>query len=235
MKIEVWSDVVCPFCYIGKRRLERALSDFAHSKEVDVEFKSFQLDSNAEKNTNQNIHEMLANKYGVSYEKGKEMNESMAMQAKEEGLDFHFDQVIPTNTEDAHRLSQYAKQQGKMYKFMERVMKAYFTEGKDVGEHQILADLAEEVGLDKKESLQVLAEGHYKGAVVGDQQLAQQLGVQGVPFFVFNEKYALSGAQPTESFKEVLEKVYEEEQNSPIQVLNPSSKTEYCDGDSCGE
>ncbi|RPF51027.1 DsbA family oxidoreductase [Aquisalibacillus elongatus] len=235
MKIEIWSDVVCPFCYIGKKRLEHAMEQFDHSDEVQLQFRSFQLDPTAKKNTNEDIHEMLANKYGMSYEEGKRMNDQMAEQAKEVGLEFNFDDVIPTNTEDAHRLSHFADQQGKMYDMMERLMQAYFTEGKNVGDQDVLAVLAEEVGLNREESLEILETVKYKRDVVNDQQEAGQLGVQGVPFFVFNEKYAVSGAQPTDVFLDVLNKVHEEEQQKPkIQVLNKSSNTEYCDDDSCG-
>lgn len=236
MKIEIWSDVVCPFCYIGKRRLEEAMTQFGHKEEIQIHFRSYQLTPDAEKNINQDIHEVLANKYGVPYEEGKRMNDQMAQQAKTVGLEFNFDQVIPTNTEDAHRLSHFADQQGKMYDMMERLMRAYFTEGKDVGNHQVLSDLAEEVGLNRDNVMEMLESSKFKRNVSADQQDANQIGVQGVPFFVFNEKYAVSGAQPTDVFFDVLNKVYEEEKNQPkIQVLNDKqSKTEYCDDGSCG-
>ncbi|GEN44564.1 DsbA family oxidoreductase [Alkalibacillus haloalkaliphilus] len=234
MKVEIWSDVVCPFCYIGKRRFEQALQQFNNGNEVEVTFKSFQLDPTVEKGQYDDIHQMLASKYQVPYEQGKEMNAQMAKQAKEVGLEFNFDSVIPTNTEDAHRLSQFAKQEGKLYELMEELMKAYFTKGLDVGDHGILLDTADEVGLNRDEASNVLESGAYLSNVRRDQQEAGQIGVQGVPFFVFNEKYAVSGAQSTESFLEVLNKVYEEEKSKPqVQVLNKDSKTEYCDGDSC--
>ncbi|MDV2581487.1 DsbA family oxidoreductase [Alkalibacillus haloalkaliphilus] len=234
MKVEVWSDVVCPFCYIGKRRFEQALQQFNNGNEVEVTFKSFQLDPTVEKGQYDDIHQMLASKYQVPYEQGKEMNAQMAQQAKEVGLEFNFDSVIPANTEDAHRLSQFAKQEGKLYELMEELMKAYFTKGLDVGDHGVLLDTADEVGLNREEASNVLESGAYLSNVRRDQQEAGQIGVQGVPFFVFNEKYAVSGAQSTESFLEVLNKVYEEEKSKPqVQVLNKDSKTEYCDGDSC--
>ncbi|TFB14593.1 DsbA family oxidoreductase [Filobacillus milosensis] len=235
MKIEIWSDVVCPFCYIGKRRLEQAMNQFDHKENIEIHFRSFQLDSNAEKNPEQDIHQLLATKYGVTYEEGKQMNSNMAEQAKGVGLEFNFDQVIPTNTEDAHRLSHYANKQNKMYEMMERLMRAYFTEGKDIGDHDVLGDLAEELGFKRDEVMEVLGSCKHKRDVVADQQDAVQIGVQGVPFFVFNEKYAVSGAQPIEVFKDVLNKVHEEEKSKPqIQVLNQKkSNTEYCDDDSC--
>ncbi|WP_188207928.1 DsbA family oxidoreductase [Alkalibacillus aidingensis] len=234
MKVEMWSDVVCPFCYIGKRRFEAALEQFEGRDQVDVILKSFQLDPTARKGEHSDIHAMLAKKYNVPYEKGKEMNNQMAEQAKEVGLEFNFDSVIPTNTKDAHRLSLLAKEKGKMYELMEQLMKAYFTEGRDVGSHDVLIDLAKDVGIDGEEARNVLAGDDFETGVEQDQQEAGQIGVQGVPFFVFNHKYAVSGAQPTETFLDVLQKVFEEEKNeSKVQILNDQSKTEYCDGDSC--
>ncbi|GEL76430.1 DsbA family oxidoreductase [Tenuibacillus multivorans] len=235
MNVEIWSDVVCPFCYIGRRRLEQAMNQFEHDDKVSLTYKSYQLDPNAEKDPGYDIHEMLATKYGVPYEEGKKMNDRMAEQAKEVGLEFNLDQVIPTNTEDAHRLSHYANEHGKMYALMENMMRAYFTDGQNVGDHNVLADLAEEVGLNREEALEVLKTSKHKREVANNQQEAMQIGVQGVPFFVFNEKYAVFGAQPTDVFLEVLEKVYEEEKSEPkIQVLNgKKSQTEYCDDDSC--
>ncbi|GAA0465333.1 DsbA family oxidoreductase [Alkalibacillus silvisoli] len=234
MKVEIWSDVVCPFCYIGKRRFEKALDQFEQSDEVEVLFKSYQLDPTVKKGQYDDIHSMLAQKYQVPYEKAQEMNQQMANQAKEIGLDFDVDSIIPTNTQDCHRLSQFAKQEGKLYELMEVLMKAYFTEGQDVSDFDVLVERASQVGLDFDEVQNVLNSKAYLSNVRRDQQEAAQIGVQGVPFFVFNEKYAVSGAQPVESFLEVLNKVHKEEQNKPqVQMLNNQTKTEYCDGDSC--
>ncbi|WP_138420044.1 DsbA family oxidoreductase [Aquibacillus sediminis] len=232
MKVQIWSDIVCPFCYIGKRRYEAALQQFDHKDDIEMEFKSFQLDPNAEKGTDKDLHQSLATKYGVSYEEGKAMNDRMTEQAKEVGLDYHLDHAIPTNTEDAHRLSYYAKQHGKMNQMMERIMHAYFTESLDVGDHETLVKLAGEVGLDQEDTRQILSDGAFKQEVQVDQQQAAQIGVQGVPFFVFNQKYAVSGAQPTETFLEVLEKVWKEEnEQSPIQMINNAG--EQCTDDNC--
>ncbi len=225
MKVEIWSDFACPFCYIGKRRFEQAIEQF--DGDVKVEFRSFELDPNAPRKTDQDIHDMLAGKYGMTREKAKAMNDQMTEQAKEAGLDYQMDTIIPANTHDAHRLSHYAKEQGKMAEFTERIMKAYFTESKHIADFESLAQLAEESGLLKEEVLNVLESGKYSDQVRADQKEAAQVGVRGVPFFVFNEKYAVSGAQPVESFLQVLHKVGAEEQVT-------AKKTEWCADDDCG-
>lgn len=212
MKIEVWSDYVCPFCYIGKRRLEEGLSKFDHRDQVEVEYKSFELDPNAPKNSGKNIHEALSEKYGMSLEEAKKMNESVGEQAASVGLAFHFDKMVPTNTFDAHRLTKYAKTKGKDSDLTEMLLYAYFTESIDLGDHNELADIAEKAGLDREEVLSVLNdEQAFADDVRYDQQIAQQIGVRGVPFFVINQKYTISGAQPPETFLGALEKVWQEE------------------------
>ncbi|MUK89806.1 thioredoxin domain-containing protein [Ornithinibacillus sp. L9] len=237
MKIEVWSDFVCPFCYIGKRRLEQALDKFTNKEHVTVEYKSYELDPNAEINPNKSIHELLAGKYGMSVEKAKSMNENVGKQAAEVGLTYNFDTMQHTNTFDAHRVAKYAQRQGKGKEMTERLLHAYFTEGQLVSDTTTLANLAEEVGISKEEVLSVLNSDKYASRVREDEDTARQIGVQGVPFFVFNEKYAVSGAQPLEVFAEVLEKVWEEEREKPaLQSLNPkTSKTTYCTDDGCVE
>ncbi|SHG09766.1 DsbA family oxidoreductase [Ornithinibacillus halophilus] len=235
MKIEVWSDFVCPFCYIGKRRLEAALNNFENKDNVTVEYRSYELDPNAEVNPGKSIHELLAGKYGMSVEKAKAMNENVGLQAKEVGLTYHFDTMKHTNTFDAHRLAQYADGKGKGKEMTERLLYAYFTESKLLSDHQTLIELAEEVGLDAEEVEEMLKTDEYGNKVRFDENQAKQIGVQGVPFFVFNEKYAVSGAQPVETFKEVLDKVWEEENEKPVlKSLNPNnSKTTYCTDEGC--
>ncbi|SES98798.1 Predicted dithiol-disulfide isomerase, DsbA family [Oceanobacillus limi] len=237
MKIEVWSDFVCPFCYIGKRRLESALENFPNKDAVDIEYKSYELDPNADKNPGKTVHELLANKYGMTVEKAKNMNDNMKKQAAEVGLTYNFETMQHTNTFDAHRLAHYANKQGKGKEMTERLLHAYFTESKLISDLDTLVDLAGEVGLNKEEVLSVLKTDQYRSRVREDEDTAKQIGVQGVPFFVFNEKYAVSGAQPVEVFSEVLEKVWEEEQEKPtLQSLNPkTSKTTYCTDDGCME
>lgn len=217
MKIEVWSDYACPFCYIGKRRLEKALEQFAHREQVKVEFKSFELDPEAPRDTDKSNDERLAEKYGMSMEKAKEMGENIRQQAAEAGLDFRFDTLIPTNTFDAHRLTHFAKTKGKNQLLTEKLLYAHFTESKHLGDHSVLADIAEASGLGREEALAVLKdESAYAEEVRHDERTAQQMGVRGVPFFVINQKYGISGAQPTGTFLNALQKVWDEERQAPI-------------------
>ncbi|WP_059105989.1 DsbA family oxidoreductase [Shouchella shacheensis] len=232
MKVEIWSDIACPFCYIGKRKFEQALETFEHKGAVEKTFKSFQLDPAAKKNTGESMTELLAEKYNMTIEKAREMNQQVAAQANEVGLDFQLEDVVMTNTMDAHRLSHYAAEHGKMDGVMERLLKAYFTEGADVGDHEVLATIANDSGLDKQNVLVVLSGENYRNEVLRDQQEGAQIGVQGVPFFVLNRKYAVSGAQPPEAFLEVLNKVWEEENaQQPLHVVGEDTKT--CSDGSC--
>ncbi|GAQ16596.1 redox-active disulfide protein 1 [Oceanobacillus picturae] len=235
MQIEIWSDFVCPFCYIGKRRLEKALEAFPHKGEVSVIYKSYELDPNAEVNPDKTIHELLAGKYNMPVERAKQMNEDMGKQAKELGLQYNFDEMKHTNTFDAHRVAKYAAEQGKGKEMTERLLYAYFTESKLISDHTTLIDLASEIGLDQDEVTTLLKVDDYAIHVRADEEQARQIGVEGVPFFVFNEKYAVSGAQPPEVFTEVLETVWQEEKEKPVLTsLNPKqSKTTYCTDEGC--
>lgn len=230
MNVEIWSDIACPFCYIGKRKFEQALEQFPHKDKVTVSFKSFQLDPNAEVEQSQTTTEMLAQKYGMPIEKAKEMNEQVTAQAKDVGLDYHLESSILTNTKDAHRLSHFAKEYGKMEEIMERLLKAYFTEGKHVGDHDTLVALAGEVGLDKEAARAVIKSDQYNDIVKEEMQEGVNIGVQGVPFFVFNRKYAVSGAQPPQAFLDVLEKIQAEAGEQKINVV---SQGESCTDESC--
>ncbi len=234
MKIEVWSDFVCPFCYIGKRTLELALNQLPFKKQVEIEFKSYELDPNATPYSGESIHEILANKYNISVEKAKEMNEGVGKRAEAVGLIYHFDEMKPTNTFDAHRLSKFAKTQGKENIMTEKLLHAYFTESRLISDLDTLADLAEEVGLNRQEALQVLENKNlFTNEVRTDEKLARSYGITGVPFFLINQKYAISGAQPLESFIQALEKVWEEEKPKPIfQDLSTDSNA-VCADDGC--
>ncbi|CAH2717022.1 hypothetical protein BACCIP111895_04211 [Neobacillus rhizosphaerae] len=232
MKIEVWSDYVCPFCYIGKRRLEEALEQFPNKDQVEVEFKSFELDPNSPKNIGQNIHEVLAKKYGMSIEQARQANQGVGQQAATVGLTFNFDEMKPTNTFDAHRLAKFAKTQGKEALVSEKLLQAYFTDSKHIGEDKTLTDIAESAGLNRQEVLNVLNDKNaYANDVRQDESLAQQYGVRGVPYFVINQKYAISGAQPTETFIGALKKVWQEESASPVlQDLSTNEDASCADG-----
>ena len=231
MKVEIWSDIACPFCYIGKRKFEHALAGFDQKDEVEVVYKSFQLDPNAPQNTTETMNQMLAKKYGQSVEQVEQMQKQVTAQANEVGLDYHLNDAKMTNTLDAHRLIHLAKEKGKMSEMKEQLLKSYFVEGKHVGEIESLVDIAAAVGLDKEEVTSVLASDQYKKEVEADMQEGVQLGVQGVPFFVFNRKYAVSGAQPSNVFSEVLTKVIEEEKQS--QPLNVIKQGDACTDGSC--
>ncbi|HEY8890991.1 MAG TPA: DsbA family oxidoreductase [Clostridium sp.] len=211
MKIEVWSDFVCPFCYIGKRRLEIALEKFEHKEEVEVVFKSFELDPLSKKKFDGNIHEIIAKKYGIPVEQAKASNNQLVAEAKVIGLNYNFDDLIPTNTFDAHRVVHYAKTEGKMNELSERIFKAYFVDSLNISDHKVLTSLAYEVGLNSDKALSILESDQYGKEVRKDEETASKLGISGVPYFVINNKYAVSGAQPPELFLEALEKARDEE------------------------
>ncbi|MCP3741019.1 DsbA family oxidoreductase [Rossellomorea sp. BNER] len=235
MIIEVWSDYACPFCYIGKRRLEEALDAFPHKSKVQVVFKSFELDPNSDRNTDLNIHEILAKKYGTSIEQAKKMNESLRQQALSVGLDFKFDTMIPTNTLDAHRLTKFAETKGKEAEIIERLLKAYFTDSLHIGDHGTLLQLADEVGLDRIEVESILKSNDFTEDVRDDESRASQIGVTGVPFFVLNQKYAISGAQPKEVFENALLKVWGEENEKPVlkSIVPDHNEGLICSDDGC--
>lgn len=234
MKIEIWSDFVCPFCYIGKRRLEIALDKFEYKNEVELVFKSFELDPNAKKEYKESIHEIIANKYGIPLEQAKASNNQLILQAKDLGLDYNFDDLKPTNTFDAHRLVHFAKTYGKDKELTERLLKAYFVDSLNLSESKVLSELASEVGVDGDKALVVLESDEYASKVRLDEQIASDIGVTGVPFFVFNNKYAVSGAQPSELFLEVLEKVKSEEL-SEISAENIPTDVDSTDSGTCSD
>lgn len=209
LKIEIWSDVMCPFCYIGKRKIEHALNNFPNKEKVEIEWKSFQLDPTMKSQPGKSTYDYLAEKYGRDREWSLEMHANVTNQAKAEGLEYNFDKAIIANSFDAHRLSHLAKKHGKGNELEELIFKAYFTEGKDVSEIETLVELGTNVGLGETEIRNMLASNNYKDAVQNDIIEAQQIGVRGVPFFVLDRKYAISGAQPAEVFNETLSKAWE--------------------------
>ncbi len=235
MKIEIWSDIACPFCYIGKRRLEIALEQFEHKEDVKITFRSFQLDPYAKKNTGMDIHQVLSSKHGMSYEKAKQLNYQLEQQAKEIGLDYHFDTLIPTNSYDALRLSYFSEEKGKMKKMMERLMKAYLVDSLDIGDYATLAGLAGEIGLNEKEALDALADDRYSENIARDSADGLKIGIQGVPFFIINDKYSITGAQPSETFLEILQKVWKEDYDNAKTKENKSgpSSDGYCSDGTC--
>ena len=220
MKVEIWSDLVCPFCYIGKRKFEQALDGFASKENVEIVWRSFQLDPDMKPVPGESVHQYLAKRKGVSVEQAKEMGNYMSNMAKEVGLEYNFDTAVINNTLAPHRLLHLAKKYGVQHEVKEKLFAAYYTHGKDIAAAEFLVETGVSVGIPADEIEHMLQSDLYTDEVREDQYRAQQIGVQGVPFFVFNNKYAVSGAQPTAVFAEVLEKVWEEEK--PLVELTPA-------------
>ncbi|MEH7239443.1 DsbA family oxidoreductase [Bacillus sp. JJ1562] len=211
MKITIWSDFVCPFCFIGESHLNKALENFSHAKEVEIEYKSFLLMPDAKYVPGQSYAETFSSMKGVPLEQAKSMLKQVTDMAKNSGVEINYDNAKLTSTYDAHRVFQYAKEQGKGNEFFNRFYKAHFTEGEILNDSETVVRLAEEVGLDGTEVRKIMENQDNTDIVTQDINEARSVGVQGVPFFVFDNKYAVSGAQPVESFNQVLDKVWEEE------------------------
>lgn len=206
MKIEVWSDVVCPFCYIGKTHFDEALAQFADKENIEFVWKSFQLNPNLKTNLDQTLYEHLSVSKGITVDQAKGMGVNAAQMGKASGLDLDFDKSVVANSLNSHRLIHFAKENGLQLEMKNRLFQAFFTEGKNIDDNETLLALATEIGLDATDVKAVLESDKYSEAVKLDIQESQQLGVQGVPFFVFDRKYAVSGAQAPEGFLETLEK-----------------------------
>lgn len=207
MKIEIWSDIMCPFCYIGKRQLETALKEFP-GNDFEIEWKSFQLDPTITPQSGKDVYTFLAERKGISVEQSIEMHKGVVERAKSVGLDYHFDKAIISNSLTAHRIIHLAKSKKLGDEMEEIFFNAYFTEGKDLSDIQTLIALGIQAGLDSGEVQEVVEnENLYLSDVKGDIKEAQEIGVQGVPFFVFDRKYAVSGAQPVEAFVNTIKEV----------------------------
>lgn len=204
MKVEIWSDVMCPFCYIGKRKFEAALEQFPGKEDVTVEWKSYQLNPDLKTQPEKNITDYLAEIKGWSIEKAIESNIRVTEIAKEVGLDYHLDKAIVANSFDAHRLSHLAKKTGLQDKVEELLFSAYFIEGKDTSDHAVLKAIGVAAGCDANEIDTVLSGNQFAEEVKNDIEEAQEIGVRGVPFFVVDRKYAISGAQPVDLFLKTL-------------------------------
>lgn len=215
MKVEIWSDIMCPFCYIGKRNFEAALKQIDFKNEIEVEWKSFQLDPSipASFEVKMNTYEYLAQRKGMSVEKSKNLHANVVETALKAGLEYNFDKSVVANSFDAHKLIQLAKTKGWGDQAEERLFKAYFTDGKDMSDHTVLTTIGIEIGLKETEIINALTSDEFSEKVNTDIQEAQQIGVTGVPFFVFDRKYAVSGAQPTDVFVNALKQSFTESQN----------------------
>ena len=221
MKVEIWSDIACPWCYIGKRRFESALAQFAQRDQVEVLWKSYQLDPTAPRMSEQSHDDLLAQKFGVSQEKIAQMNANMSELAEQEGLDYHFERVKSANTFDGHRLIHLAATHHLQDKMKEHLMHEYWTEGLALWDSEALVKLATEVGLDADEVRTTLESDAYADEVRADEEKARQIGVTGVPFFVIDEKYGVSGAQPAEVFSKVLAQTWAE--SHPLSKVTDST------------
>ena len=207
MKVEVWSDIACPFCYIGKHHFEQALKQFEDAGAVELEWKSFQLDPELSRDAPYaRTYAYLAERKGISREQAKELTVGVRRAGEAAGLTLNFGQAVIANTFDAHRLLHVAKTRRLGNALKEALFRAHFTDGKDISDRSTLAALAAEVGLDEAEVRQVLTSDRYAHEVSRDIHEARNLGIRGVPFFVFDRKYAISGAQPAEVFLQTLEK-----------------------------
>ncbi len=210
VKIDVWSDVACPFCYLGRETLKQALVEFEHADEVEVRFRSFQLNPEAPTEATQDVYDYLSAKYGITREQAISQNQQIVARGVELGIQFNMDQVQMTNTGSAHRLLHLALANGKQDELCGRLFKAYFTDGLNVADPEVLVQLATEVGLPLPTVTEVVEGTGFQNDVDADLNQARAYGITGVPFFVINEKYAISGAQPESVFAEALGKAWAE-------------------------
>lgn len=231
MKVEIWSDIACPWCYIGRRRFETALNQFEHRDQVEIVWRSFQLDPSAPREYAGSINEMLAEKKGIDIQRAEAMHAHVTELAADEGLEYRFDRVRPGNSFDAHRLLHLAAHHNLQSEMKERLQKAYFTDGLPFGDPDTLVQLAVEVGLDADEARKAMESDAYATEVHADARRARMIGVQGVPFFLFDEKYAVSGAQPPDLFTTALERTWAD--SHPVVQLVGDGDAGLCDDDSC--
>lgn len=229
MKIEIWSDIMCPFCYIGKRKLEKSIETHPNRDSIEIEWKSYQLNPDLQTDVSLNINDYLAAHKGMSLDQAKQLSQQVAEMAALEGLVYNMDKAVVANSFRAHAFLHFAKGYRKQDEAKELLFKSYFTDGKNIDDIEVLKDLATQLNLNGNELVIVLQNNELDGEVKRDIHEARQLGVQGVPFFVYDRKYAISGAQPQELFVQTLEKALTEwSGNHPLQIVTDT------DGPSCG-
>jgi predicted DsbA family dithiol-disulfide isomerase len=222
--VEIWSDIACPWCYIGKRRFEAALAQFEHGDDVRVTWRSFELDPTAPSEHPGDRAARLAEKYGMTVERAREMQQAMTATAAEEGLDFRFDVSRSGKTFDAHRIVHLAADHGLQDAMKERLLRGYFTEGRLMSDPETLVELAVEVGLGEDEAREALAGDRYAEQVRDEERTAHELGISAVPTFVIDRELGVSGAHPPEVLLRLLEQGWANRR--PITVM--------ADGESCG-
>ncbi|MCH7396891.1 DsbA family oxidoreductase [Belliella sp. DSM 107340] len=229
MKIEIWSDIMCPFCYIGKRRLESALESFEYKDHVKIEWKSFLLNPDMKTDPEKSTLEYLSETKGWSLEQTQQITNQVVEMAEGEGLTYRMENTVVANAKNAHRLLQLSKTVEKGDAMKERLLRAYFTEGKNIDDLSTLISLAEEVGIDKERAQACLESNEFAAKVDQDISESRQIGVRGVPFFVLDRKFGISGAQPVEVFRDTLNKAWEDYvKENPILQMN-SSEGSSCD------
>ncbi|MBR1397100.1 MAG: DsbA family oxidoreductase [Selenomonadaceae bacterium] len=210
MKIKIWSDYACPFCYIGEKRLEKALAEVKNGDKIDIEFKSFELDPTASNDVVSDTVSRFAQKYGMTKEEAAHRIEAISMMGRQEGIDFKYATTRYTNTFDSLRLTKLAQLRGHD-EIINRLFDAYFTKNLELSDHSVLKNIAVECGLDAVEVDEVLQSDKYAAEVRADEYEAAEYGIHGVPYFIINDKYTLSGAQPTDVIKQAIEDVMSEE------------------------
>lgn len=239
LRIDVWSDIACPWCYVGKRRLEGALAGFEHRSSVEVVWRAFELDPAAPRSTGADpsvsYPARLARKYGTSTVQAEAMIARMTAVGHEDALDFHFERVKPGNTFDAHRLLHLAHDRGIQDAVKERLLRAYMTEGVALGDADALVRVTAEAGLDADEARAVLQSDRYEREVRADEAAARDRGVNGVPFFLVGGLYAVAGAQPVETLRFVLDKAWKQldERDASAAEASATARATVCGPDGC--
>lgn len=230
MKVDIWSDVRCPFCYIGKHKFEKALQKFPQKDRIEVVWHSFELDPYIKTDAGKSIYDHLAENKGISRQQAEQMVTYSTRIAEEAGLKFNQERSVVANSFNAHRLIQFAKTKGLGDKAEEELFKAYFEGGKNIDDQATLAQIGVSIGLDNKELAGVLSSGIFEKEVREDEDEAQRIGIHGVPFFIFDQKYAVSGAQSPEVFSGALEQSWNEYEKSQNLVILEEGKSCTVDG-----
>lgn len=227
MKVDIWSDVRCPFCYIGKRKFETALDSFPHKEGVEIQWHSFELDPNLATNPGVNAIDHIAEIKGITHEQAKGMHRHVTQVAKEIGLDFNFEKNVVANSFNAHRLIQLAKTKGLANEAEEQLFRVHFTEGKNIDDVETLTQVGVAIGLDKNIVKEMLASDAFSKEVKQDEMQAQNFGISGVPFFILNNKYAVSGAQSPDVFLQALDQAWKEfeQEKQPFIITEGESCT----------
>ena len=227
MKVEIWSDTRCPFCFIGKKRFEAGLQEFAHKNQIEIEWRSFQLDPNLQTDLEKNSFEFLSEIKNIPMPQVLKMHENLAQQGEDVGIRFNFEDAKVANSFKSQMLLQFAKTKGKANEMEEALFEANFEKGENVDDDSVLIEIGKKLGFTETETSEAIHSAEYARKVNDDIATANSIGIQGVPFFIFNDKYAVSGAQPAHLFTEVLEKSWEDFSASKpsIEILN--------EGDAC--